>query len=128
MPTATVFVVDDDPSIRPALKRLLASAGLAVETFASAEDFLEEVDPKATGCLVLDARLTGMSGPELQDRLRANGPAMPVIFITAVGSTQFEADSLRAGAVAVLRKPFAPEALLDAIARALGGCPTRGGA
>jgi two-component system, LuxR family, response regulator FixJ len=128
MLTATVFVVDDDPSMRPALQRLLRSAGLPVETFSSAEDFLDEVDPSTTGCLVLDARLTGMSGLELQTRLAARGPAMPVIVITAVGSAQVEIDSLRAGAVAVLRKPFAPQALLDAIASALDGGSRRAGA
>jgi two-component system response regulator FixJ len=121
MPTATIYVVDDDPSIRPALQRLLRSAGLSVEIFSSAEDFLEEVDPGTTGCLVLDARLTGMSGLELQSRLATLAPEMPVIVITAVGNAQVEFDSLRAGAVAVLRKPFAPQALLDAIASALDG-------
>jgi FixJ family two-component response regulator len=123
MPPARVFVVDDDPSMRPALKRLLTSAGLSVKTFASAEEFLEEVDERTAGCLVLDARLTGMSGLDLQARLTAIAPAMPVIVITAVGSAQVEDESLRAGAVAVLRKPFAPQALLDAIARALDACP-----
>jgi FixJ family two-component response regulator len=123
MGPATVFVVDDDPSIRPALKRLLTSAGLSVETFASAEEFLELFDRKTAGCLVLDARLTGMNGFELQARLTAIAPTMPVIVITAVGDAQIEDDSLRAGAVAVLRKPFSPQALLDAIARVLGDCP-----
>lgn len=126
MPPARVFVVDDDPSMRPALKRLLTSAGLLVETFASAEEFLEEVDERTAGCLVLDARLTGMSGLDLQARLTAMAPAMPVIVITAVGSAQVEEESLRAGALAVLRKPFAPQALLDAIARALDGSPREG--
>jgi two-component system, LuxR family, response regulator FixJ len=126
MRPATVFVVDDDPSMRPALKRLLTSAGLSVETFASAEDFLEELDQRTAGCLVLDARLTGMSGLELQARLTTIAPAMPVIVITAVGSAQVEVDYLRAGAVAVLRKPFAPQALLDAIARALDECSNGG--
>jgi FixJ family two-component response regulator len=126
MRPATVFVVDDDPSMRPALKRLLTSAGLSVETFASAEDFLEELDQRPAGCLVLDARLTGMSGLELQARLTTLAPAMPIIVITAVGSAQVEVDSLRAGAVAVLRKPFAPQALLEAIARALDECPHGG--
>jgi two-component system, LuxR family, response regulator FixJ len=128
MRPATVFVVDDDPSMRPALKRLLASAGLSVKTFASAEDFLDGLDQRSAGCLVLDARLTGMSGLELQGRLSTIAPAMPVIVITAVGSAQVEIDSLRAGAVAVLRKPFAPQALLDAIARALEDCPHGGSA
>jgi FixJ family two-component response regulator len=120
-----VFVVDDDPSMRPALKRLLASAGLSVETFASAEEFLETFDRKTAGCLVLDARLTGMSGSELQARLTAIAPEMPVIVITAVGDAQVEDDSFRAGAVAVLRKPFSPQALLDVIARVFGDCPAR---
>jgi FixJ family two-component response regulator len=124
MGPATVYVVDDDASMRPALKRLLTSAGLSVETFASAEEFLEGFDRKAAGCLVLDARLTGMSGFELLARLAAIAPALPVIVITAVGDRQVEDDSLRAGAVAVLRKPFSPQALLDAIARAVSDCPT----
>jgi two-component system, LuxR family, response regulator FixJ len=125
MGPATVFVVDDDPSMRPALKRLLTSAGLSVETFASAEEFLEMFDRQTAGCLVLDARLTGMNGFELQARLTAIAPEMPVIVITAVGDPQVEDDSLRAGAVAVLRKPFSPQALLDVIARVLSDCPAR---
>jgi FixJ family two-component response regulator len=121
MSAPTVFIVDDDASVRVALTRLLKGAGLSVKAFASAEEFLEAADEISVGCLVLDARLTGMSGPELQARLSDLAPRMPVVVITAVGDEQIEIDSLRAGATAFLRKPFEPRALLEAIARGLNG-------
>ena len=117
--TATVFIVDDDPSMRRALTRLVGSAGMPVESFASAEEFLEAVDMQARAFLILDARLTGMSGLDLLARMAERASTMPVAVITAVDDGQLETDALRAGATAFLRKPFDPQSLLDAIARAL---------
>jgi FixJ family two-component response regulator len=119
MAPARVFIVDDDASVRGALTRLLRGAGLSVEAFASAEEFLGTVEEMTPGCLVLDARLTGMSGLELQARLTDLAWTLPVVFITAVGDGQLEVDALRAGATVVLRKPFDPRFLLDAVSRGL---------
>jgi FixJ family two-component response regulator len=119
MATPTVFIVDDDASMRGALTRLARSAGMPVEAFASAEEFLAAVDVRAPGFLILDARLTGMSGLELLARLSAEESTIPVAVITAVDDGQVEVDALRAGAVAFLRKPFEPQSLLDVIAQGL---------
>ena len=119
MPTATVFIVDDDPSMRGALTRLVRSAGMPVESFGSAEEFLEAVDMQARAFLILDARLTGMSGLELLARMAERASTIPVAVITAVDDGQLETDARRAGATAFLRKPFDPQSLLDAIARGL---------
>ena len=119
MATPTVFIVDDDASMRGALTRLARSAGMPVASFASAEEFLATVDVKAPGFLILDARLTGMSGLELLTRLSELESTIPVAVITAVDDGQVEIDALRAGAVAFLRKPFEPQSLLDVIVQGL---------
>jgi FixJ family two-component response regulator len=106
--------------MRGALTRLVRSAGLPVASFASGEEFLQTVDVTARAFLVLDARLTGMSGLELLACMAERGSTMPVAVITAVDDGQVELDALRAGAMAFLRKPFDPQRLLDTIARGLG--------
>jgi FixJ family two-component response regulator len=111
----TVYVVDDDESIRKALKRLLRSAGYHAVTFNSAEEFMEATSWREEGCLVLDIRLPGMTGLDLQERLAASGAKYPVIFMTAHDNPQWRERAKKAGAVAYLRKPFDEESLLDAI-------------
>jgi FixJ family two-component response regulator len=111
----TVFVVDDDESIRRALKRLLRSEGYHVVTFGSAEDLLESHAVRGRGCLVLDIRLPGMSGLDLQDKLASLGEKQPIIFITAHENLQWQERAKSAGAIAYLRKPFDQQSLLDAV-------------
>ncbi len=115
----TAFLVDDDDSVRRALQRLLRSAGLGVEAFATAEEFLRSERRPGAGCLVLDQHLPGMSGLELWERLRAEGCALPVVFISAYEDVHVRDAALRAGAIAFLQKPFEERELLDAVSRAL---------
>jgi FixJ family two-component response regulator len=115
----TVFVVDDDPSVRRGLERLLRSAGYRAETFASAREFLQRGGLEAGGCLVLDVRMPGQSGLELHDVLRAGGHALPIIFITGHGDIPMAVRAMKAGAVDFLPKPFDDEALLEAVRQAL---------
>jgi len=115
----TVFAVDDDESVRLALKRLIRSAGLKVETFASAREFLNAGCARRTGILVLDVRMPEMTGLELQKQLARSGAEIPVIFISAHEDSQAVELALAAGAVAFLYKPFDDQDLLTAIDRAL---------
>lgn len=115
-----VFVVDDDPSVRRSVVRLLETAGLRVEGFGSAEAFLEREPPDGPGCVVLDVRLSGMSGLDLQRRLMAVGRPMAIVFITGHGDVPMTVEAMKAGAVDFLLKPFDDEALLAAIDRAIG--------
>ena len=114
-----VFVVDDDPSVRRSVVRLLETAGLRVEGFASAEAFLEREPPDGPGCVVLDVRMSGMSGLELQRRLTVAGRQMAVVFITGHGDVPMSVEAMKAGAVDFLLKPFDDEALLAAIDHAV---------
>jgi FixJ family two-component response regulator len=109
---STVFVVDDSPEVRDSVSSFLTSSGLRVETFTSAQDFLDAYDG-APGCLVLDLRLPGMGGLELQERLGAEGTAIPVIVVTAYGDVPTAVRSFKAGALEFIQKPFNPEVLLD---------------
>jgi FixJ family two-component response regulator len=118
-PDPIVFVVDDDPSIRDALTSLLRSVGLGVETFGSAQAFLRHPRPNASGCLVLDVRLPGLSGLDLQRELAAAEMTMPIIFITGHGDIPMTVQAMKAGAVEFLTKPFRDQDLLDAIAQAI---------
>ena len=124
MPNTTrlVSIVDDDHSVRRALRRLVQLAGFTAETFASAEDFLTSSSLDRTACLVLDIHLNGgMSGFELQARLTADRIAIPIIFIAAHDDVLTRERAEASGAVAYLRKPFDDELLLDAIGGAVGG-------
>jgi FixJ family two-component response regulator len=119
-PEPIVFVVDDDPSVRRGLERLLRAEGYRTESFVSARDFLERSDRGARGCLVLDVRLSGLSGFDLQLALEASGWRLPIIFITGHGDADMAARALKSGAVDFLAKPFDAQDLLAAIQRALG--------
>ena len=116
----TVFVVDDDASVRRALKRLLASNGYQVVTFESAEDFLRSSSAMGGVCLILDILLPGMSGPDLYDNLAASGVKVPVIFMTAHDNSQWQELTEKAGAIPCLRKPFGEQSLLSALHHACG--------
>ncbi len=116
---ALVFVVDDDAPMRESLQNLLRSVGLQVEAFASAQEFLRSTRPDVPGCLVLDVRLPGLSGLDLQQRLAEVDMAMPIIFITGHGDIPMTVQAMKAGAVEFLPKPFRDQDLLDAIQQAL---------
>jgi FixJ family two-component response regulator len=114
-----VFVVDDDPSVRTAVKRLLASVGLPCETFQNAAEFLTRCERGVSGCLILDVRMPGASGLDLQRALNQAGTDLPVIFVTAHADVPLTVRAMKAGAVEVLTKPFDDQALLDAVYQAL---------
>jgi FixJ family two-component response regulator len=118
-----ISIVDDDLSVSRALRRLVQSAGYTVETFPSARDFLDSSPLGRTACLVLDIHLDRMSGFELQERLAANGAAIPIIFITAHDDATTRDRVRRAGVAAYLPKPFDEQILLDAIRSAVDGRP-----
>ena len=118
--TQVVCVVDDDESLRRSVRNLLSSVGFRVETFASAEEFLESTHRANTGCLVLDLRMAGMNGLDLLRHLGAIGSRIPVIILTAHGDEEARRRSLEAGAVAFLGKQFRGDALLDAVRTAMG--------
>ena len=115
----TIFIIDDDASVRRALRRLIRSVGLNVVTFATAEEFLQAPHQPAPDCLILDVHLPGLSGFELQERLTAEGSAVPIVFITAYADDQVRELARQGSAIAFLEKPFEEQALLDALARAL---------
>ena len=114
-----VFVVDDDPSVRSSLKFLISTVGLQVETFDSAEAALQRVLPDAPSCLVLDVRLRGLSGLDLQHELAARNCQIPIVFITGYGDIPMSVRAMKAGAVEFLTKPFRDQDLLDAVRIAL---------
>jgi FixJ family two-component response regulator len=115
----TVFIVDDDPSVRDSLQFLLESVGLEVRTFASAQDFLDGADPEAPGCLLLDVRMPGMSGLDLQNELANADISLPIIFITGHGTVPMSVRAMKAGAVDFLQKPFNEQELLSAVHQAI---------
>ena len=115
----TIAIVEDDASMRRSVRRLLNAHGFATEEYPSAESFLQRTVGGEVECLVLDVDLGGMSGIELQRRLKKDGACPPVIFITALEDEALQADAERAGCFAYLRKPFPASALIDAINEAL---------
>ena len=115
----TVYVVDDDVSLRAAVKRLLESAAFRCETFESANAFLERTADEVAGCVLLDVRMPGLSGLDLQGKLNEAGNNLPIIFVTGYADVSLTVRAMKAGAVEVLTKPFEAEQLLDAVQQAL---------
>jgi FixJ family two-component response regulator len=114
-----VFVIDDDASVRGSLENLLRSVGLPVAVFASAQEFLASPHASALGCLILDVRLPGVSGLELQEQLRRTRPDLPIVFITGHGDIPMSVRAMKAGAVEFLTKPFGDQDLIVAVEQAL---------
>jgi len=117
--TETVFVVDDDLSVREALSSLIRSVGFQVQTFSSAVEFLQYPRPACVSCLVLDVRMPGLSGLDLQGEFSRSGEPIPIIFITGHGDIPMAVRAIKAGAVEFLAKPFRDDDLLEAIRHAL---------
>jgi len=115
----TVFVVDDDEAVRASLRLLLKSLGIRAITNSSAAEFLAEYDPEHPGCIILDVRMPGMSGLELQDELNRRGAIIPVIFITGHGDVPMAVEAMQHGAVDFLQKPFSDKDLTNRIQQAL---------
>ena len=116
---ATVFIVDDDEAVRGSLKMLLKTLGLPAQAYGSAQEFLSAFDPLRSGCLVLDIRMPGMSGLELQEELNARGALLPIIFITGHGDVPMAVEAMQRGAMDFLQKPFRDQDLIDRINKAL---------
>jgi FixJ family two-component response regulator len=116
---ATVFVIDDDSDVRASIQRLLKTVGLRGEAFASAQDFLQRNMPEGPSCLILDIRLPGMSGLEVQRKLIDAGLSIPIIFISAHADVDMAVRAMKFGAVEFLTKPFRPQELVDAVQQAL---------
>ena len=116
-----VVIVDDDRSVQRALKDLMESAGLSARCFGSAEEFLESKHRKQTAVLITDIRMPGMSGLDLQAKLKAEGTRVPIIFITAHSDAKMKIQAMNAGAVEFLSKPFDDEVLLEKARSALKG-------
>jgi len=115
-----VFIIDDDPLYRRSAERLVRSIGFSVQSFESARDFLSSRRPNAPSCLILDVRLPGLSGLDLQRELAEAGVHIPIIFVTGHGDIPMSVQAMKAGAVEFLTKPFRDQALLDAIRQAIG--------
>ena len=118
-PTGTVFVIDDDASVRRALERQLRTAGFRVETFESAQEYVARAPQAEIACILTDVRMPGMSGLDLQDSLAQAGRALPMVFITGHGDIPTTVRAMKAGAVNFLPKPFAEREILAAVAEAL---------
>ena len=119
MPEPTIFIVDDNQAVRRAVQALVESEGLAAETFGSGQEFLDAYDPQRPGCLVLDVRLRGSSGLDVQDELRRRKATLPVIILTAYGNVSTSVHAFKGGAVDFLQKPVVPEKLLKAVRTAI---------
>ncbi|MEQ8666820.1 MAG: response regulator transcription factor [Rhodospirillales bacterium] len=121
----TVFIVDDDAAVRDTLKWLLTSVQLRVEVFDAASEFLESYDPEVPGCLLLDVRMPGMSGLQLQAQLESKKIELPIIFISGHGDVQMAVRAMKSGAVDFIEKPFNNQAVIDAVQRAIDGIRER---
>ena len=119
MNDSTVFVVDDDPAMRESLSFLMGSVGIRVRTFENAQAFLDQHDTGERGCLVLDVRMPGMSGLELQEHLNQQGVSLPVVMITGYGDIPMAVRALKSGALDFIEKPFTEQELLDRVNEAL---------
>jgi two-component system response regulator FixJ len=118
-PEPTVFVVDDDSAMRDSLRWLLESVGLKVRTYPTAADFLREYDPALAGCLILDIRMPGMSGLDLQAELARRGAGLPTIVVTGHAEVAMAVRAVKAGALDFIEKPFSDQLLLDRVRQAL---------
>ena len=116
---ATIFVIDDDASVRRGLARLLSAEGWSVETFSEAREFLERAPSSGTGCVVLDVRMPGLSGPELQSRMHEMGWSLPIVFLTGHGDVPTSVQAMKRGAVDFLLKPVDSADLLRTVTEAL---------
>ncbi len=114
-----VFIVDDEPAIRAALRLLIKSVGYTVECFASADQFFSQFDPDQKGCLILDIRMPGMSGMDLQEKLAKNNALLPIIMISGHGEIPMAVKAVQKGAIDFLQKPFSDQQLLDRISQAM---------
>jgi FixJ family two-component response regulator len=114
-----VFIIDDDPLYRASTERLLRSVGFSVQSFQSARDFVDSRRPNVPSCLILDVRLPGLSGLDLQRELAEAGVHLPIIFVTGHGDIPMSVQAMKAGAVEFLTKPFRDQSLLDAIRQAI---------
>ncbi|VAW92306.1 Two-component nitrogen fixation transcriptional regulator FixJ [hydrothermal vent metagenome] len=117
--TGTIYIVDDDPAVRDSLHWLIESLGYPVKTFETAQTFLDQYSPETEGCLILDVRLPGMSGLQLQKKLLENGSDLPVIIITGHGDIPMAVRALQIGALHFLEKPFRDQEILDHVQEAL---------
>ncbi|MHC4641095.1 MAG: response regulator transcription factor [Planctomycetota bacterium] len=118
-PVSTVYVVDDDEAVRTSITTLVRTVGLTVQAHGSAEEFLDIYDPDKPGCIVLDVRMQGMSGLELQSKLKADGIEVPIIFVTGHGDVPMAVEAVQNGAVGFVEKPFRDQVILDAIHKAI---------
>src|SRR5262245_32574360 len=116
---ATIFVIDDDESVRRALARLVRSAGWAVETFSNAEEFLLRLPYDGIGCILLDVKMPGMTGPELQERMLSMGVSLPIIYLTGHADVPMSVHALKSGAMDILLKPATDQVVLGAIDAAI---------
>lgn len=116
---ATVYIVDDDPAVRDAMRWLMEQVKLKAKVYSSADEFLSAYSPAERACLILDVRMPGMSGLELQERLNASGALLPIIIITGHGDVPLAVRAMKAGAVEFLQKPFNDQLLLDTVQSAL---------
>ena len=118
-PEPVVFVVDDDTAIRSSLLRLIRSVGMRIRTFRSGEEFLEDFDLDAPGCVVLDVRMRGMSGLDVQRKLADMDATIPIIILSGHGDVPMAVRALKAGAIDFIEKPFSPQMLIDRIRQAI---------